>query len=197
MEKELNTLLKEIEETACPNCKRLIVIIKEIEARNRNLEAKIEEHKATTPSGMKPTYEKRNIKTRRKKPGCKIGHQGFYRKIPKEVHIEKDWTLATCPDCGTELGKPIEIRERYTEDLPTIEILVTKHRIYRYLCKGCKRIVEPKVLDALPKSRLGLNILLMTVWLHYALGTTVKNIIAWLKTLCYFKLKIPQILITM
>jgi len=36
----------------------------------------------TTPSGMKPPYEKPTAKSRRKRPGCKEGHPGSRRPPP-------------------------------------------------------------------------------------------------------------------
>ncbi|MBU0568417.1 transposase [bacterium] len=110
------------------------------------------------------------------------------RDIPDKIDKEKDWTLSNCPDCGSQLGEPVEIRERYTEDIPPVEVEVTKHNIHRYYCPNCKTVVEPKVTDALPKSQLGLRLLLMTAWLHYGIGVTVENIIKWLSLFSSLKI---------
>jgi hypothetical protein len=164
--------------------------------RISELEARIAEFTAhpSTPSGMKPVYEKEPVKTRKKKPGQKQNHQGHRRITPDKISREKDWTLCKCPDCGSDLGEAVETRERYTEDIPPVEVEVIKHNIHRYYCTNCKKIVEPKVTDALPKSQLGLRLSVMSCWLHYSLGVTIENIIKWLS--CFSSIKISPVVLT-
>lgn len=95
--------------------------ISELEAKP----AKFNVH-PSTPSGMKPPYEKEPVKKRRKKPGQKKNHQGHRRHIPDRITKEKDWMLCQCPDCGSDLGEPVETRERYIEDIPPVEVEVTE-----------------------------------------------------------------------
>ena len=166
------------------------VTIKLQAQRIEELEAKITELTShpSTPSGMKPVYEKEPVKSRRKKPGQKQNHLLSHRTIPDRIDKEKDWTLCKCPDCGCDLSSPVEIRQRYTEDIPPVEIEVTQHNIHRYYCNNCKKIVEPKVTDVLPKSQLGLRLVVMTAWLHYNLGVTIENIVKWLS--CFSSCKV-------
>ena len=174
--------------------RKIIVQQKEIielqAKRISDLESKLAEFTAhpSTPSGMKPVYEKEPVKNRRKKPGQKQNHQGHHRSTPDKISREKDWTLCECPNCGSLLGKPVEIRNRYTEDIPPVEVEVIKHNIHRYYCPNCKKIVEPKVTDALPNSQLGLRLSVMSCWLHYSLGVTIENIIKWFS--CFSSIKI-------
>lgn len=142
----------------------------------------------STPSGMKPVYTKSNIKRRRRRPGRKRGHEGARRKLPERVDQTEDHTLECCPNCGNDkLGKPFNCRERYTEDLPPVTPIITKHNISQYWCDICKDVVEEKVVDALPKSTIGLKTLVMTAWLHFFLGVTIKKIISWMKTFSQFE----------
>ena len=55
--------------------------------------------------------------------------------------------------------------------------MVTEHRIHRYWCPQCQQTVEPTVMDALPGSTLGLRVLVLSAWLHYALGNTLAQIV--------------------
>lgn len=167
--------------------KSIVLLLNEIET----LEAEIARLKAllepdpSTPSGSIPTYKKANKKKQRhKKPGRKKGHRGERRAIPENIDRYEEHTAKTCPDCGAPLGKPIEKRKRYIEDIPNIKPEVTEHTINRYFCPHCKKNVEPKVTCALPRAQFGLRFLLITAWMHFALGMTAGNIIKWLGSVC-------------
>ena len=72
----------------------------------------------STPSGMKPVYQKPPASTRRKKPGRKVGHTGARRAAPERIDQTKDHRLERCPDCGGELKRCRQRRTRYIEDIP-------------------------------------------------------------------------------
>lgn len=133
----------------------------------------------STPSGMKPTYQKPSAKGRgRKKPGRKAGHPGSRRKRPDRINRRKEHRAPCCPDCGGRLKRCQETRTRYTEDIPDdLEPEVTEHTIHRDWCPACKKKVEPPVPDALPKATLGNRTLALTAWLHFALGNTLSQVI--------------------
>ena len=132
----------------------------------------------STPSGMKPPYTKPPPKSRgKKKPGRKKGHPGTRRKTPEHVDWQMDHQADRCPDCGGPLNRCDETRTRYTEDIPDIEPEVTEHTIHRDWCPKCKKKVEPTVSDALPGSSLGNRVLVLSAWLHYALGNTLSQIV--------------------
>jgi hypothetical protein len=156
--------------------------IKELEEIISSYKQKERSRDISTPSGMKAPYEKRELNSKRKrKPGRPKGHEGSRRNIPEVVDRVEEHRLKTCPRCGKELGDPVESRERYIEDIPQVKVEVIRHIIYRSYCSECKKVSEPKVDDALPKSQIGLRTLLMTVWLHYSLGVTTKGVILWIK----------------
>lgn len=141
----------------------------------------------STPSAMTPPYLKPASKRRKKKPGAKKGHPGSRRAVPERIDERVEHKIKKCPECGERLGKPVETRKRYVEDLPPVRTTVTEHAINRYWCPGCKKIVEPKVEDALPRCAMGHRLLLMTAYMHYAMGTTVSNVLDWLKTFSSFE----------
>jgi len=140
----------------------------------------------TCPSGMTPPYLKKPGKRRSKKPGQKEGHPGVSRKCPEKIDHYKEHTLDFCPECQTSLRKPIKSYNRLTVDIPPVEPEVTEHTVYGYWCSHCKKTVYPKVVDALPNSMLGLTVLIMTAWLHYWVGMSVRNIVKLLTTFWRF-----------
>jgi hypothetical protein len=63
------------------------------------------------------------------------------------------------------------------EDIPAIQPVVTEHVIHRDWCPQCQAKVEPAVPDALPGATLGNRVLVLSAWLHYALGNTLSQIV--------------------
>jgi transposase len=135
----------------------------------------------SAPSGMKPPYLKPNATSKRKKtPGQKPGHIGTRRPKPPPERIDvcEEHRAVCCPDCGGPLNRCAETRQRYVEDIPRdIQPVVTEHVIHRDWCPRCQKKVEPPVPDALRGSPLGHRVLVLTAWLHYALGNTLAQIV--------------------
>jgi transposase len=131
----------------------------------------------TTPSGMMPTYLKEAKKKRKKKPGRKKGHQGHRRPPPEHVDRHTEHLLETCPHCGEAVGQSIRSHSRIIEDTPPTEPVVTEHLIHGHWCAKCKKIVTPKVTDALPGATLGLHLVVLSAWLHYGVGVSVGNLV--------------------
>ena len=132
----------------------------------------------STPSGMIPTYQKPTAKRRgKKRPGGKPGHPGSRRRTPERIDWEVEHRAERCPDCGGRLKRCGETRTRYIEDIPEVQPEVTEHTIHRDWCPKCKKKVEPPVPDALPGSQLGNRVLVLSAWLHFALGNTLSQIV--------------------
>lgn len=133
----------------------------------------------TTPSGMTPVYPKPTAKCRRKKSGRKTGHPGSRRPPPAQIDRHEEHTLDACPQCRGPVSLCRSSRTRLIEDSPEdITPVVTEHTIRRSWCPQCQQTVEPTVPDALPGSTLGLRVLVLSAWLHYALGNTLAQIVA-------------------
>jgi transposase len=141
--------------------------------------AKTSHDTPSTPSGMKPPYEKPPASTRgKKKPGRKDGHPGSRRGRPDHVDKRKEHRVKVCPHCGGPVHRRNATRTRYTEDIPdNLHSEVTEHTIHQDWCTHCQRVVEPVVPDAMPGATLGNYVLVLTAWLHYALGNTLSQII--------------------
>jgi hypothetical protein len=75
------------------------------------------------------------------------------------------------------LQRCAETRSRFPEDIPHIQPEVTEHAIHRDWCPQCQKQVEPTVPDALPGSTLDNHVLVLSAWLHYALGNTLSQIV--------------------
>ena len=153
------------------------VVFALLELTKQLAEARSPSSTPSTPSGMIPVYEKPAKKKRGKKPGAKNGHPGSRRKIPEKIDWQEKHRADICPDCGGSLKRCQETRTRYIEDIPEIEPEVTEHTIHRDWCPTCRKKVEPPVANALPGSSLGLRVLVLTAWLHYALGNTLSQIV--------------------
>jgi transposase len=131
------------------------------------------------PSGQKAPYEKSGPKGRKKKPGRKKGHAGSCRKAPDHVDRTKDHRVSHCPGCGHPLKRCQGTRCRYIEDIPEgVQVEVTQHVIHRDWCPFCRKMVEPVVPDALPNATIGNRLLVMSAWLHFALGNTISQILS-------------------
>jgi len=133
----------------------------------------------TTPSGMTPVYQKPTAKGRRKQSGRPAGHPGSRRPPPVQIDRHAEHTLDACPNCYGPVSPCRSSRTRLIEDIPAdITPVVTEHTIRRSWCPQCRQTVEPTVPDALPGSTLGLRVLVLSAWLHYALGNTLTQIVA-------------------
>lgn len=133
----------------------------------------------STPSGMKPVYQKATTGRRRKKPGRKKGHKGSRRAAPPVIHQQVVLRLERCPVCQSKVTPCEKTRTRIVEDIPeNINPVVTQYTIHRDWCPQCRQRVEPKVPDALPGAQIGNHILVLSAWLHYGLGVTIDQILS-------------------
>lgn len=138
--------------------------------------------KTSTPSGIVPPYEKPTPPKKDGKRGRKSGHPGSGRKKnPQITKTVQHPPLERCPDCGgpvTPCQSEKAKRTRVIEDIPAnIEPEVTAHEIPRSYCPHCKKLVEPKVEDALPNARLGNRALALSAHWHYGLGMPSQQIV--------------------
>jgi len=137
-----------------------------------------------TPSSQIPPYEKPSPKTRAKTRGRKDGHPGARRAAPGRIDRRVEHSLEVCPDCGAPVHPARRARRRVIQDLAAdTRVETTEHVIHSHYCPQCRTRVEPKVLDALPKSMIGNRALALTAWLHYGLGQTISQIAEVLSSL--------------
>jgi transposase len=133
------------------------------------------------PSSAKPVYRKDNKpkNKRGKKIGAKKGHLASRRSKPLVIDRSRQHNLQRCPHCGNEnLSRRTKKRTRIIIDIPEgFNVETTEHTINRRWCNQCKKIVEPKVPDALDKCTFGNRILAFSSWLHHGLGSTLSQIV--------------------
>jgi transposase len=133
----------------------------------------------STPSGMKPPYQKPSASARgKRRPGRENGHPGSRREKPARIDRRAVHRAKVCPHCAGPLKRCAETRTRYTEDIPdNLQSEVTEHTIHRDWCPNCKKKVEPAVTEVMPNATLGNRALVLSAWMHYALGTTLSQIV--------------------
>ena len=171
-----------------PTVQKLLELDRKVEELQKALAQKPLKNDPSTPSGMKPPYEKPPGKRRKKKPGRKEGHKGAHRPAPERIDETQIHTLSHCPQCAAPLGKPVATRERFTEDIPKVQPLITKHIIEVFYCPQCHKSVEAPVEEALPKSTIGVRLLVETAYLHFYLGLPLRQIVAYLNACLSFPL---------
>lgn len=119
-----------------------------------------------------------------KQPGLKKGHKGYTRRVPERIDVITPLKLNTCPHCNIPLpGKFQEERSRIVTDVElTLKAKNTKYVIPRKYCLACKRLVEPEVPNVLPHARLGLNLMLLVMYLKLGLRLPCEKIVDLLST---------------
>ena len=135
----------------------------------------------STPSAQTPVFAKDNKAAgkRGKRPGRKQGHAGVRRGRPEKIDRTVEHRADCCPDCGGSLKRCSQTRDRYIEDVPVaVRVETVRHIIHRDWCPACRKVVEPVITEALPQSSIGNGIVVLSAWLHYALGNTISQILS-------------------
>jgi len=131
---------------------------------------------ASTPSGMVPPFQKPSVKKKAKAPGAKPGHPGAHRAAAEPTRRVEHPPLENCTKCGEPLAAPSERRFRLIEDIVEPDTEVVEHSIPRQWCAKCRKLVEPRITDALPGMAFGHRLVAMTAWLHYGVGVTISMV---------------------
>ena len=125
-----------------------------------------------TPSSAIPPYEKptpKKNKSPKRKRGGQKGHPGSHRKTP-EPDRQREHQCEQCPHCSGKLKRTGDTRSRITEDIPEdLKPVVTEEILHSDWCPSCKKRVEPKIPDVLPRCTLGNRTLVLTALLHFCL----------------------------
>ena len=140
----------------------------------------------STPSSQIPPYAKPAAKRGRKKRGREAGHKGEHRRPPLVIDRREEHDLRRCPDCGGPVSPSYDERTRVIEDIEKSTVVTTEHTVHSHYCPHCKKRVEPRVTNALPRSTIGNRALTLTSWLHYGLGQTTSQIAQLLDSLFHF-----------
>jgi len=129
---------------------------------------------------------KPNSKIEPKPLGAPKGHKPYTRHIPERIDYIKPHIPHRCPDCNTQLvGKPKKKRSRHITEIKLVsKAKTTRHDIYRKYCPKCKKYIEGKVNEALSRANLGLNLMLLIMYLKLGLRIPCEKICDFLFT-CY------------
>ena len=177
---EVEKLKKRIEDLEEENIK--------LKKEKEKIEKEFEEFKTkhiSTVSELRKALKIKADKTKSSKPlGSPKGHKGYFRKVSERIDYVKELCLNKCPDCHTPiLGKVQEKRSRIVTDINLIlRPKSTKYVIPRKYCSVCDKLVEPQVPNVLPHARLGLNLMLLVMYLKLGLRLPCAKICDFLQT---------------
>jgi transposase len=202
------SFVRELEEYR-KRCSELEARNAELEARNAELEARnaeLEKHVTKLESENRELRERlaslettvsavvaRSIdakadtgRTRWKKSGRRVGHQGASRARPARIDATLELDQKVCPRCGGLLSEDhTDFYTRVVEDIVPARVVTTKYVVRRRYCCGCRRQVSapiPNVIGGGSNERLGLRLMLLVVSLKM-LGTSYEKIGSLLKLL--------------
>lgn len=106
--------------------------------------------------------------SKKKKLGGQVGHQGAGRNLPQKVNYVKRVFLHHCPNCGNQLKRTASFDTHTVEDLPALEEIktgVTEYQCERQWCGNCGKEVVATPAQVIPRSRLGLNLIIqILIW---------------------------------
>ncbi len=110
-----------------------------------------------------------------KKRGAPAGHKGTTRKTPAPTRFI-DVMEKECPHCHGELGEPVKVKSRITEEIPEPPpVDVIQFNIAEYKCPYCRRKVVAKHPQCPRQGRFGVRMLALTVFLQiFMRGVTGK-----------------------
>ncbi len=151
--------------------------IQQVEQDNNRLKEKVEKLKLEKERFLRMIFKPKRVKTNTtNKPEKQIRTKSSYQRAkPKVIDEYREAKLTKCPHCQSKLIKQTSSYQRTIEDMPDLEqqrARVIQYTINRYYCRTCKKIVQAKPKDVLPRSRLGLNTLLYVLYSRYRLRLT-------------------------
>ena len=169
--------------------------VSELEQKNSQIEAEKQELKLEKDKYLrilfKPKKRKQcSVVKPEPKPRTK---QSYVRPTPRVIDEKREALLKQCPHCDNKLSKRVGYYHRVIEDILDLNQLKAKtiqHTINRYYCKHCQKIVSAKPKGALPRTRLGINTLLYTLYSKYRLRLPHNLIRENLQT--HFNLKVSD-----
>lgn len=153
-------------------------IIAHLQAENNRLQQELTEVKQAPFKSRRRRQSKGEKSDTPKRRGRAKGHPGSGRKRPSRIdRTERILVGEACPDCGTPFtGQMIE-RERLVEDIePVRPTIVTRYVMERRWCSQCRAFKEHPVTTALPRYRLGLNVMLFVAYQKAGLGLSYGKI---------------------
>jgi len=171
-------------------------IVERLEKEKEHIEKEFEEFKAkhaVTVSNLRGALKIRADAQGQSKPlGAPKNHKGYYRHVPERIDCIKPLIPKRCPDCNSKLeGDTQEVRSRFVTDINIfLKAKTTRYDIHRKYCRNCKRLVEPEVPGVFPHARLGLNLMLLVMYLRLGLRLPGNKVCSYLSDM--YGLKISE-----
>lgn len=140
---------------------------------------------AVTVSNLQEALKIKADKRKKSKPlGLPEGHKGYSRHVPERWDTVKPVIPKRCPHCNSKLeGETQEVRNRFVTDIKLVsKPVITKYEIHRKYCRNCKKLVEADVPNVLPHASLGLNLMLLVMYLKLGLRLPGEKIVDFLLT---------------
>mgnify|MGYP001571955747 CR=1 FL=1 len=157
---------------------------KDYEDTKKEFEEFKAKHVMTVTNLRRALNIKKNSDKIPKKLGAPKGHVGYFRHNPERIDHVKSLYPKKCPACNTPLGDSIDWRKRVVTDIKlTSKVIHTQYNIGRCYCPKCDKVVEKEVTNALPHARLGLNIMLLIMYLKLGLRLPCKKVCEYFMTM--------------
>lgn len=135
--------------------------------------------------GEKEIEIENNEEKKKRNRGGQKGHKGYGRKRPERVDEEKRIYLSRCPICETELNRSQTTKPHTVEDIPALEesrVKAVRYQAEVQWCPKCKEVVKARAAGVIPRSRLGINVLLYVLVHKYMCRETWETVVFNLAT---------------
>lgn len=132
----------------------------------------------------------RGKKTKR---GAKRGHPGRGRKKPKKIDIWKRVYVKRCPICNNKVKRSKKTNTHTVEDIPSLDKFKTEVTCYEteeQWCSCCKKWIRAQPVGVIPKSKIGLNLIIYAMIQKYGSKSSWESIVFNLKT--YFNIHVSK-----
>lgn len=99
--------------------------------------------------------------------GRNPGHEATWREFP-EIDDIVNATMDCCPECGDQLGDPVDILPRIIEEIPEPPPIETiQYNLHEYDCSGCGSAVRADHPNCPEEGQFGVNVLAQAAYARY------------------------------
>src|SRR3989344_1645741 len=128
-------------------------------------------------------YKPKVKKTPKPSGGRLTGHVGYGRKLPRTIDRYLHVAADICPDCGNLLARSNTTVSHTVEDIPepaVVQPTITRYEVERQWCTNCRKEVVAKPAGVIAHSRLGINLVVQILSLHYRCRMPYQTIVTFL-----------------
>ena len=130
----------------------------------------------------------------------KSKHKRTGRKRPTDIDEEITADANVCDACGSDhLSKVLDEYERVVTEVEQVKAKVTRIIVKRRRCTNCKKLVYGKTDPALPRSRFGINFMMMVtvLKLHGMSDLRIHEIVAMIYAISITESSINRMVLRM